>query len=58
MKKREKKMQLHRETVLQLSSRDLNAADLANAQGGEMVRQVAVITSCIGPDCCGSVGTQ
>lgn len=57
MKKREKKMQLHRETVLRLN-RELDTANLANARGGEMVRQVAVITSCIGPDCCGSIGTE
>lgn len=34
MKKRDKKLQLNRETVLQLDARRLNAADLAKAQGG------------------------
>jgi hypothetical protein len=34
MKKREKKLQLHRETVRQLDARRLTAVDLANAQGG------------------------
>lgn len=57
MKKREKKMQLHRETVLRLNGRELDAAHLANAQGA-LENNVAVWTSCIEPNCCGSVGTQ
>jgi hypothetical protein len=59
MKKREKKMQLHRETVLRLSSRELDAAHLANAQGGALQANVGVWTSCIEPNCCGTtVDTQ
>lgn len=57
MKKREKKMQLNRETLTRLVA----PAQLANAQGG--VEAVALgdtgrWTSCIEPNCCGSVDTQ
>jgi hypothetical protein len=41
MKKREKKLQLNRETVLRLDDKDLR-----EAEGG-------VWTSCIEPNCCG-----
>ena len=41
MKKREKKLQLNRETVVQLDN-----GDLSQARGG-------VQTSCIEPNCCG-----
>ena len=34
MKKRDKKLQLNRETVRQLDARRMTAADLAKAQGG------------------------
>lgn len=54
MKKREKKMQLHRETLTRLSGRDLDAAHLANAQGGALENNVAAWTSCIEPNCCGT----
>ena len=60
MKKRDKKMQLHRETVLRLSNRKLDPADLANARGGGELgaeQQVGFWTSCIEPNCCGTVGT-
>ncbi len=43
MKKRDKKLQLNRETVLQLDN-----GDLSQARGG-------VQTSCIEPNCCGSI---
>lgn len=44
MKKRDKKLQLSRETVLQLDQ-----GDLSQARGG-------IQTSCIEPNCCGSNG--
>ncbi|HVR96046.1 MAG TPA: hypothetical protein VMW27_05495 [Thermoanaerobaculia bacterium] len=46
MKKRDKKLQIHRDTLRRLD-RELPGEDLRNAAGG-------VITSCIQPDCCGS----
>lgn len=46
MKKRDKKLQLNRETVLLLDN-----GDLSQARGG-------VQTSCIGPDCCGGSAVQ
>ena len=61
MKKREKKMQLHRETVVRLSGRELDAAHLANARGGlaAVDAGTGVWTSCIEPNCCGTnQGTQ
>lgn len=45
MKKRDKKLRLNRETVLQLDSRDLG-----KVHGGDH-------TSCIEPNCCGDVDT-
>jgi hypothetical protein len=54
MKKREKRLQLHRETVRQLDTRTLGEKDLANAQGG--VERLADAndrwSSCGAPDCC------
>lgn len=50
MKKREKKLQIHRDTLLRLDQ-DLPREDLRQAAGG-------VITSCIGPACCGETIDQ
>jgi hypothetical protein len=47
MKKREKKLLLHRETVRHLENVRLTAADLAQVQGA------GPQTSCGAPDCCG-----
>jgi hypothetical protein len=59
MKKREKKMQLHRETVVRLSGRELDAAHLANARGGAVAADgTGVWTSCIEPNCCGTTVAQ
>lgn len=57
MKKREKKMQLNRETLTRLVA----PAQLANARGGvEALAQdeTGRWTSCIEPNCCGGVDTQ
>ena len=54
MKKREKKLHLHRETVQRLSP-----AELSKAHGGGLVAPEAETgrwTSCIEPNCCGTVG--
>ena len=54
MRKRERKLQLHRETLHRLGSRELVPADLAQAQGAAVAAaQVGVWTSCIQPNCCG-----
>jgi hypothetical protein len=52
MKKREKKLQLNRETVRRLDPRDVRAEDLLQALGGTGIQ-----TSCIKPNCCGTVVT-
>lgn len=44
MKKREKKLHLHRETVCQLDARRLTAEDLAKAQGGN--KETGCVTGC------------
>lgn len=50
MKKRDKKMQLHRETLRQLEPGE----SLARVKGAlEAYAPVAVWTSCIEPNCCG-----
>ena len=58
MKKREKKLHLHRETVQRLSP-----AELSKAHGGALAALEAETetgrwTSCIEPNCCGTVDTQ
>jgi hypothetical protein len=63
MKKRDKKMQIHRETLHRLDPKELTPGDLARAQGGANLAPAAdatgVWTSCIQPDCCGTtVGTE
>lgn len=51
MKKREKKLQLHRETVLHLDPRRIKTEDLVKARGA--VYQVEQEwSSCGAPDCC------
>ncbi len=45
MKKRDKKLEIHRDTLLRLD-RELPREDLRQAAGG-------VWTSCIEPNCCG-----
>ncbi len=50
MKKRDKKLQLHRETVRQL---EIRQEELAQARGAvEALQQVDRWSSCITPDCC------
>jgi hypothetical protein len=51
MKKRDKKLQLHRETVRQL---EIRQEELVQARGGavEALQQVDRWSSCITPDCC------
>jgi len=56
MKKRDKKLQLNRETVRRLDPQGIRAEDLARAIGG--TDEVGFMTSCIRPNCCGdTVGT-
>ena len=50
MKKREKKLQLNRETVRRLV--DVREESLLQALGGTGIQ-----TSCIKPNCCGTVDT-
>ena len=54
MKKRDKKMILHRETLRQLNEREASHA------AGQAAQQLGIITSCIEPNCCGNetLGTQ
>jgi hypothetical protein len=57
MKKREKKMQIHRETVIRLTGRELAPAQLVNARGA--VDDTGRWTSCGSPNCCGeTIDTQ
>lgn len=49
MKKRDKKMVLHRETLRRLEEQEVSRA----VQGGA-AQALGVITSCIEPNCCGS----
>ncbi|PYQ60487.1 MAG: hypothetical protein DMF53_16920 [Acidobacteria bacterium] len=60
MKKRDKKLELHRETVHRLSHREMDAARLAQARGGAVAAaaETGVWTSCIQPNCCGDTITQ
>jgi hypothetical protein len=46
MKKRDKKLTIHRETVARLDAKEIAKEDLPHVVGG-------VITSCIQPNCCG-----
>ena len=58
MKKREKKMQIHRETVIRLTGRELPPVQLGNARGGA-VDDTGRWTSCGTPNCCGeTIDTQ
>ena len=60
MKKREKKMQIHRETVIRLTGRELPPAQLVNARGGAVaLDDTGRWTSCGSPNCCGeTIDTQ
>jgi hypothetical protein len=62
MKKREKKLQLNRETVRRLESQGINPEALADARGGvaRAGAETGFMTSCIEPNCCGfdTVATQ
>ena len=58
MRKRDKKLQIHRETLHRLETKEIPAADLAKAQGGvELDAGTGVWTSCIQPNCCGTTVT-
>jgi len=53
MKKRDKKLILHRETLQRLGARELGQGDLAKAQGA-LDADFGPQTSCVKPDCCGT----
>jgi hypothetical protein len=56
MRKRDKKLQLHRETVHRLDQ--VGAAELAQARGAAAA-ETGFMTSCIQPNCCGdTIATQ
>lgn len=58
MKKREKKLQLNRETVRRLEPQGISAQEIAHAQGGAAA-ETGFMTSCIQPNCCGdTLATQ
>ncbi len=56
MKKRDKKLSLSRETMLQLDATRLPVQELLRVKGAA-AEAIAIQTSCIGPNCCGD-GTQ
>ena len=57
MKKRDKKLQLHRETIHRLQPSDLVKAEGGAAQAG--IDATGFWTSCIEPNCCGeTLATQ
>lgn len=52
MKKRDKKLVLHRETLHRLGAKELEPGALAKAQGA--LDDFGPQTSCVKPDCCGT----
>lgn len=52
MKKRDKKLQLCRETVLHLDPRHVKTEDLVKARGAAGFEVVQEWSSCGAPDCC------
>jgi hypothetical protein len=60
MRKRDRKLQLHRETLHRLEPRELAPGDLVKAQGAAVAAapDTGVWTSCIQPNCCGETITQ
>jgi hypothetical protein len=56
MRKRDKKLELHRETVHRLDQ-PVGTAELAQARGA--AAETGFMTSCIQPNCCGdTIATQ
>lgn len=59
MRKRDKKLQIHRETLHRLATKELPAGDLTKARGAAVAAAIetGVWTSCIQPNCCGDTIT-